>query len=97
MTVDDKNGDWDEYRRLVMHELGRLEERIAEDFVTHTRNDERMMDELNGTLMSLSKSISSLREDVAAIKVKSGVWGLIGGAIPATVTLILLYLESKQP
>ena len=97
MTVDDKNGDWDEYRRLVMHELGRLEERMAKDFAMHMRSDERMSEELNQALSSLSKNISNLREDVAAIKVKSGVWGLIGGAIPATVTLILLYLESKQP
>ena len=29
------------------------------------------------------------REDIAALKIKSGVWGLMGGLIPVALTLII--------
>ena len=38
--------------------------------------------------------LTSLKIDVGALKVKSGVWGLMGGMIPA-IGVALMYLVSK--
>jgi hypothetical protein len=39
----------------------------------------------------LNDRITEVRVDIAGLKVKAGVWGLIGGAIPVIVT-IAIYL-----
>ena len=39
--------------------------------------------------------LNAMAADIAALKVKSGVWGFIAGAIPASITLVILYLRSK--
>ena len=39
--------------------------------------------------------INKLTADVAALKVKSGVWGFIAGAIPASITFVILYIRSQ--
>jgi hypothetical protein len=36
----------------------------------------------------LKTDVKKLREDVAQLKVKSGMWGAIGGTIPVAVMLI---------
>jgi hypothetical protein len=35
----------------------------------------------------LNDRISDLRVDIATLKVKAGIWGLIGGVIPVLITL----------
>jgi hypothetical protein len=42
----------------------------------------------------LQDQITKVREDIAGLKVKSGIWGLIGGAIPVIAT-VLIYLLTK--
>ena len=32
---------------------------------------------------------------IAALNVKSGVWGVIGGSIPASAVIIIAYIKSK--
>jgi len=44
------------------------------------------IDEINITL-------NELRVDVAQLKVKAGIWGLVGGSIPAAITLAVLFLS----
>jgi hypothetical protein len=38
--------------------------------------------------------VSKIEIDLAGLKVESGVWGLIGGAIPAIATILLLLWKS---
>ena len=38
--------------------------------------------------------IKIINTDVATLKVKSGIWGFIAGIIPATITLIVLYIKN---
>lgn len=40
-------------------------------------------------------TLEGIRQDIASLKVRSGLWGAAAGAIPALVILILLYLESR--
>lgn len=44
-------------------------------------------------LDGLETSVATVRTDVAALKVKSGVWGLLGGLIPVLVLLLLEVLK----
>lgn len=37
----------------------------------------------------LNDRITDLRVDIAALKVKAGIWGLIGGAIPVVITVAI--------
>ena len=39
--------------------------------------------------------LNAMAADIAALKVKSGVWGFIAGAIPASITFIVLYIRSQ--
>jgi len=42
---------------------------------------------------SVKSEVSKLRVDIAMLKVKSGVWGLIGGAISVTVGLLIYFFK----
>ena len=37
--------------------------------------------------------VDKLREEVAALKVKSGVWGLLGGTIPVIIAVVIEYFR----
>ena len=43
---------------------------------------------------SLRREIVKVQIDIATLKVKSGIWGLIGGSIPILITL-LIYLVTR--
>lgn len=36
-----------------------------------------------------------MREDLAALKIKSGIWGLVGGLIPVLVALGIAYITGR--
>lgn len=40
--------------------------------------------------------LNAMAADIAALKVKSGVWGFIAGAIPASITFVILYIRSQM-
>lgn len=89
-------GDWKEYRELVLHEMDRLDKRITADFRAHMANDERLAIELNETLRSLRLELSSLREsqtsireDIAGLKVRAGLIGGVAGAVSSFVSHLL--------
>tara|TARA_R110002094_G_scaffold104568_1_gene103886 strand:+ start:753 stop:992 length:240 start_codon:yes stop_codon:yes gene_type:complete len=69
---------WDEYRRLILSELERLDEAVKDS----NKSDAAA---LNKLLLDVIK----LREEVVALKVKAGVWGILGGVI-TTIGAILL-------
>ncbi len=43
---------------------------------------------LNGCVEKIEKVQQDILVEMSALKVKSGVWGLLGGAIPAVIVLI---------
>lgn len=74
MSDEDPDDDgWDTYKRLVLAELERVNERLE----------------------ALLEDQIQMRESIAGLKVKSGIWGAVGGALPAIVTLIVVYVEMK--
>lgn len=83
---DEANG-WSEYRKLVLHEIERLDARMTADFKAHMLNDERLADELNATLSELREEIvalrgsqTNIREDIAGLKALAGFIGGLAGA-----------------
>ena len=72
-------GDWGEYRRLILQELQRLHEGIAE---------------VKGQVSALhTRELAGIQAELAVLKFKSGVWGFMAGAIPAMAIAIYTVLK----
>ena len=69
---------WDEYRKLVMREIERLTSEIR-----HSRNNHEQ------GLQGLYERLIETEKHVATLQVKCGIFGLLGGLIPAVTALIL--------
>ena len=77
MTGDAGNG-WHEYKNLVLRELERLTQEIR-----HERNNFKQ------GFAGIYDRLIEVEKEVAQLKVKCGIWGLVGGLIPALTALIL--------
>lgn len=76
---------WNEYSKMVLHELQRL-------------NDCRDQDlrEFIDFKDCVKRSFEKIKIDLAVLKVKAGVWGFIGAAIPITLWIVIeLFLHFK--
>jgi len=76
---------WDEHRIFVTRTLERLEQ-ISSD---HEEKDEARH-------IELLNRISTLQSEITSLNVRAGVWGLLGGALPALVVLIVMYIEGHS-
>ena len=70
--MDDTNG-WEQYQKLVLAELVRLNEGVE----------------------GLKRQMTQVQTQVAVLKVKSGLWGLVAGAIPVLILVLLQYLGKR--
>lgn len=52
------------------------------------------LERLNETLERLEELLNKTRTEVAVLKVKASIWGLLGGAIPAAVTLAIIWFKT---
>ncbi len=69
---------WNEYSKLVLHELERLNTCREEDLKAH----KEFMD-------CVKRSFEKIKIDLAVLKVKAGVWGAVGAAIPIALWVVL--------
>jgi len=76
-SVSEGNG-WTPDKRYVEEALVRIER----DLKFLSEHIDRKHGELHST-------IGHVREELAALKIKSGVWGLMGGMIPILITVII--------
>jgi len=77
----ESEGDWGEYRRLILAELTRLSDGISE---------------VKGQISVLSTAdIADIKAEIAVLKFQAGVWGFIAGAVPGAIALI--YAAVKHP
>jgi len=51
--------------------------------------------ELEKNMSKIYEAITELKVEIAMLKVKSGVWGLLGGLIPAAIAIIYILLKGK--
>lgn len=68
---------WSEYQRLVIDRLDRLDHKI--------NSIQAQIDQIH------REEISEIKVDIAMLKVKAGVFGLVGGFLPAAA-LALYFL-----
>lgn len=51
------------------------------------------LNEIKQEVKALRNRQMTIREDIAGLKIKSGIWGVIGGCIPTIVALLLIVLS----
>ena len=51
------------------------------------------LERLNDCYDKLDGKIDNIIEDIIMLKVKAGIWGLFGGAIPVIIGLIIMLLK----
>ena len=63
------------------------------DWNTWSKHVLKELERLNDCYVELNKGIQSVREDIVGLKIKSGMWGLVAGAIPVLVLILIKYLD----
>ena len=58
-----------------------------------TMIDDHQFSWLKKSHEKLQEEVTLLRIDVAKLKVQSGVWGLLAGAIPVAILVVLLLVK----
>jgi len=84
------------------------EKRVSKIEVQQGRHDEQIKDletraeerraangEIFDKLDAINESINELRTSTAILWYKTGAWGMIGGAIPAIITLVILIMTGR--
>ena len=69
--MNGEKGSWEEYQRLVLHEL----------------------QSLSKSTKDIKQEMATLKDDIATLKVKSGMWGASAGAFVIIIALAIKYLE----
>ena len=77
MSTDSTNG-WHEHKQLVLRELERLTQEIR-----HERNNYKQ------GMSGVYERLIDVEKEIATLKVRCGIWGLMGGLIPAMTALML--------
>ena len=54
-----------------------------------------MLKDLKKDIESIENKITEIKVDIAGLKVKSGVWGVMGGLIPALMMILYLIFRTK--
>jgi hypothetical protein len=81
--------DWDEYRLHVMQTLKVTCNGLAEVKADNAATRETMLREMAKTREAMLTELAKTNSRIARLEVKSGLWGLLGGAlvgIPALLT-----------
>ncbi len=50
---------------------------------------------LNDDMKDVKKSLSEIKVDIAGLKVKASVWGIMGGMVPALLMIFYLLIRSS--
>jgi hypothetical protein len=87
--MSDEGNGWREYQKLVLNELRRLDinlEKLSDRIdvsIKHERNNRQTVE--NG----LQDEIRNVALEVHGLKIKAGIWGLLGGLLPVLAALLL--------
>ena len=87
--MSDEGNGWREYQKLVLNELRRLDinlEKLSDRIdvsIKHERNNRQQVE--NG----LQDEIRNVALEVHGLKIKAGIWGLLGGLLPVLAALLL--------
>jgi len=54
-----------------------------------TKWENKELERLSGQIEGCAKAINKIHVEIAVLKVKSGIWGAMGGAIPIAIYFFL--------
>lgn len=82
MSPMDERETWEEARAVIRYQLSELKADIAALSTQLTKNhaENQVM-------------YTQMKVDIAMLQVKAGVWGIIGGAIPVLLMLLVSWLK----
>ena len=89
MTDEGDNNGWREYQKLVLSELRRLDanlEKLSERIdraVKHERGNRQQVE------ANTHAEVSRIALEVHGLKIKAGIWGLLGGLLPVMTAILL--------
>ena len=61
---------------------------MENDWVKWSKHVLLELERLSSAYEATQREIQSIRVDIATLKVKAGVWGLIAGAVPVLIVLL---------
>lgn len=99
-----KQNGWNEWARYVLLELDRLDDGVKScalkaDTVSKEasakieEHHNKVVNEIREITKDIRDDIKSIERDIVSLKVKAGIWGLIGGSVPTLIAIILWLLE----
>ena len=54
------------------------------------------LDDLDDKFSGIEDKLTQIQVDIATLKVKAGVWGGIGGLIPAIIAIVMFYATAAK-
>ena len=51
---------------------------------------------LNNHFAKIQEQLTLIRIDVAKLKVKSGIWGVIGGCVPVIILIAIYFIRGSK-
>ena len=88
-----ENG-WEEYKRLILFRLDEMNQNMRnlnDSVIDLQKNIIRDVTDVNNRVDGVCAEVKCLQTEM---KIKSGVWGLLGGAIPASVILAVELIKN---
>lgn len=90
--MENEAGGWREYQRLVLNELRRLDENLEklteriDRTIKHERSNRVTIEQ------AMQEQLQKITLEVRELKIKAGVWGLLGGLLPVMGAILLRLL-----
>lgn len=56
----------------------------------------KQLEDLTDAVKETQEEVSSMRSEISMLKVKSGVWGALGAAVPILIAMVI-WLLTKKP
>jgi len=81
---ENKDDGWGREESLVMHELQRLAD-----------SHDKLIDQISGYELRNLQEHAIIQAEIAALKVKSGMWGAVAGALMAAMIIFAGYVGSQ--
>lgn len=75
---DDTGNGWNEYKRLVMSSIDRLTQEIR-----HERQNYKQ------GMSGIYERLIEVEKEIATLKVRCGIWGMMGGLIPVVTSILV--------
>ena len=99
-TVPAASGEeWQEYRRLILSELKRLGHEHEVQNTKYETQLASLRDMFTDKFDKMTEQLSELKSDMRANererKILSGMFGFLGGFVPAVVTIIYFFMHQS--